>query len=107
MASMPKTHQGFGQIFKWDDKKWHVDSKRFLRKRQKKFGKKLSYQRFDKNLKKIDKRDDKKGASWKMAIITEMANLATIHLRFAKIKWNDKRGMLTGKFGENSEFGKQ
>ena len=25
-----KNHQGFGQIFKWDDKKGHVDSWRFL-----------------------------------------------------------------------------
>ena len=38
----------------------------------------------------------------------------TIHLRFAKIKLNDKRGMLTAgdfyrneEFGENSEFGKK
>ena len=30
MASAPKIHQGFGQIFKWDDKKGHVDSWRFL-----------------------------------------------------------------------------
>ena len=26
MAGVPKIHQGFGQIFKWDDKKGHVDS---------------------------------------------------------------------------------
>ena len=30
MVSVPKIHQGFGQIFKWDDKKGHVDSWRFL-----------------------------------------------------------------------------
>ena len=24
-----KIHQRFGQIFKWNDKKWHVDSWRF------------------------------------------------------------------------------
>ena len=28
--SARKNHQGFGQIFKWDDKKGHVDSWRFL-----------------------------------------------------------------------------
>ena len=46
-----------------------------------------------------------------MAIMT---NLSKVHLRFAKIKWSDKRGMLTvgdfykhDKFGENSEFGKK
>ena len=27
---VPKIHQGFGQIFKWDDKKGYVDSWRFL-----------------------------------------------------------------------------
>ena len=30
MVSVPKIHQGFGQIFKWDDKKGYVDSWRFL-----------------------------------------------------------------------------
>ena len=35
---MAKIHQEFGQIFKSDDKKWHVDSWRFLQKNDK-FGK--------------------------------------------------------------------
>ena len=30
MVSVPKIRQGFGQIFKWDDKKGHADSWRFL-----------------------------------------------------------------------------
>ena len=80
MTSVPQKKQGFGQIFKWDDKKWDVDSWRVLGK-------------------------------WHYV---KVANLATIHLRFAKIKWDDKRGMLTvgdfyknDKFGENSEFGQK
>ena len=32
VASMPKINQEFGQIFKSDDKTWHVDSWRFLGK---------------------------------------------------------------------------
>ena len=32
MLSMPKIHQEFGQIFKSDDKTWHVDSWGFLGK---------------------------------------------------------------------------
>ena len=31
---MPKINQEFGQIFKSDDKTWHVDSWRFLGKQQ-------------------------------------------------------------------------
>ena len=70
MASMPKIHQGFGQIFNWDDK-------------SDKFGKKLSmdWQDFFKSWQKRWQ----KGASWQMAIITEMANLATIHKVWQKL----------------------
>ena len=58
-----KVHQGFGQIFKWDDNKWQI------------------WQEVIKGLTKIFKNLTKemtKRASWQMAIITEMANLAAI-----------------------------
>ena len=48
---MPKISQEFGQIFKSDDKTWHVDNWRFFRKIT---NLARSYQR-------CDKRDDKKG----------------------------------------------
>ena len=102
-----KNHQGFGQIFKWDDKKGHVDSWRFLGQWQilqikdGEFGKKLSkvWQKFTKRW--------QKGASWQMAIITKMANWATIHSRFAKIqmRWQTKH-VDNCEFYENDKFGK-
>ena len=63
------------------------------------FGKKLSkvWQEFTK----------KKGASWQMAIITNMANWATIHLRFVKVqmRWQT-RYVDNCEFCENAKFDK-
>ena len=75
---MPKSHQGLGQIFKWDDKKWHVDSLRFL-------GKWQIWQEVINGWTKIFKKLTKemtKRASWQNAIITEMANLQRCQIRF-------------------------
>ena len=48
-----------------------------------------------------------KGASWQMAIVTNMANWATIHLRFVKIqmRWQT-RHFDNCEFYENDKFGK-
>ena len=55
MASVPKIHQGFGQIFKRDNKKGHLDKWRFYG--NDKFGK-----NFFKVWKKLEQ-DDKRGKS--------------------------------------------
>ena len=105
MASAPKIHQGFGQIFKWDDKKGHVDSWRFLGQWQILRGWWI-WQEVIKGLTKISTRWQK-GASWQMAIITNMANWATIHLRFAKIQMRGQtRHVDNCEFYENDKFGK-
>ena len=82
MAGVPKIHQGFGQIFKWDDKKGHVDNWRL--------GQSQILRRWRIwRLPKL-KQDDKRG----MLIIvsfTKMANLARI-LGLVKIKtrWRNR-----------------
>ena len=105
MASEPKIHQGFVQIFKWGDKKGHVDSWRFLGqckfRGNGEFGKKLS-----KVWLKFSKRWQK-GASWQLANITNMTNWATIYLRFAKIQMRGQtRHVDNCEFYENDKFGK-
>ena len=60
MASMPKISQEFGQIFKSDDKTWHVDSWRFLGQRQI-LQRWRIWQEVIKGLKKNLRRDKKKG----------------------------------------------
>ena len=98
IASVPKIHQGFGQILKWDDKKVHVDSWRFLGQWQIL----RRWQIWQTVIKGLTKRWHK-GASWQMAIITNMANWATVHLRFVKIQ---TRHVDNCEFYENAKFGK-
>ena len=122
MVSVPKIHQGFGQIFEWDNKKGHLDKWWFYE--DDKFGKNL-FQVWQKL-----KQDDKRGMSiivgftkmtyfpkrtgefgkdwdnvttkqsyWQLAIFTKMANVgkwARIHPRSGKTS-NEvtKRGILT------------
>ena len=104
-ASVPKIHQGFGRIFKWDDKKGHIDSWRFLEQWQilKRW---RIWQEVIKRLTKIYKQKTKKG------ILTnghynKNANWATIHLRYAKIKmrWQTKH-VDNCEFYENEKFDK-
>ena len=64
---MPKIHQGFGQIFKWADKKGQI------------------WQEVIKGLTKSWLQRCHKGPFWQMAIITEMTNLATIHKVWQKL----------------------
>ena len=126
MASVPKIHQGFGQIFGWDNKKGHLDKWRFYE--NDKCGKNLF--KVWQKLKQDDKRgmwvmvaftkmtyfakrtgefgkdwdnETTKQSYWQLAIFTKMANVgkwARIHPRSGKTS-NEvtKRGILTkGKF---------
>ena len=98
ITSVLKIHQGFGQILKWDDKKVNVDSWRFLRQWQIL----RRWQIWQRVIKGLTKRWNE-GASWQMAIITNMANWATVHLRFVKIQ---TRHVDNCEFYENAKFGK-
>ena len=76
MASVPKIHQGFGQIFEWDNKKGHLDKWWFYEN-----------DKFGKNLFKVWqklKQDEKRG----MSIIVD----------FTKMTFFPKR---TGEFGKD------
>ena len=122
MASVPKIHQGFGQIFGWDNKKGHLDKWRFYE--NDKCGKNLF--KVWQKLKQDDKRgmwvmvaftkmtyfakrtgefgkdwdnETTKQSYWQLAIFTKMANVgkwARIHPRSGKTS-NEvtKRGILT------------
>ena len=75
MVSVPKIHQGFGQIFKWDNKKGHLDKWRFYEN-----------DKFEKNLFKVWQKleqDDKRGmliivGFTKMTYFAKPANMARI-----------------------------
>ena len=126
MASVPKIHQGFGQIFGWDNKKGHLDKWRFYE--NDKCGKNLFkvWQKLKQDHKRgmwiivaltkmtyFAKRtgefckdwdnETTKQSYWQLAIFTKMANVgkwARIHPRSGKTS-NEvtKRGILTkGKF---------
>ena len=76
MASVPKIHQGFGQIFEWDNKKRHLDKWWFYEN-----------DKFGKNLFKVWqklKQDKKRGMS--------------IIVGFTKMTYFAKR---TGEFGKD------
>ena len=94
-----KSHRGFGQIFKWDDKKGHVDSWRFLGQWQI-LQRWRIWQEVIKGLTKIYKEMTKRGIltngdynkhgklgnnSFKVCQnLNEMTNLARIYKRFDK-----------------------
>ena len=93
MTSMPKINRRFGQIFKWDDKKWHVDSWGFL-------GKWQIWQEVIKGLTNIFKIWQKR---WQKGAGTLTNGDYNRNTKFSnnsfkvcqKIKRNDKRAMLT------------
>ena len=80
MASVPKLHQGFGQIFGWDNKKGHLDKWRFYEN-----------DKFGKNLFKVwqkSKQDDKRGMSLIVAF-TKMTYFAKLTGEFGK-DWDNE-----------------
>ena len=80
MASVPKIHQGFGQIFGWDNKKGHLDKWRFYEN-----------DKCGKNLFKVWqklKQDDKRGM-WVMVAFTKMTYFAKRTGEFGK-DWDNE-----------------
>ena len=104
MASVPKIHQGFGQIFGWDNKKGHLDKWRFYEN-----------DKCGKNLFKVWqklKQDDKRGMSiivgfTKMTYFAKPANLARTETMKQQNRHIDSwRFTQKWQIWENGELGK-
>ena len=104
MASVPKIHQGFGQIFGWDNKKGHLDKWRFYEN-----------DKCGKNLFKVWqklKQDDKRGMSiivgfTKMTYFAKPANLARTETMKQQNRHIDRwRFTQKWQIWENGELGK-
>ena len=90
MASVPKNHQGFGQILKWDDKKGHLDKWQMTKWQiweNGELGKNPST--VWQNL----KWGDKERYIDKRQISTKMASVSKIHQGLGQVfNWDDKKG---------------
>ena len=99
MASVPKIHQGFGQIFEWDNKKGHLDKWWFYEN-----------DKFGTNVFKVWqklKQDDKRGMSIIVGL-TKMTFCETYRRIWQGLRqWDNKTVILTvGDFYKNGKSGK-